>query len=93
MSSSSPAARSPSTRWQFMSILPAGSVTRRDGVLDIAAHTPRNANPPDLGPKGYFAQASDDRKGGKGTTKLHSASRAIVPRIIRADALCHSGTR
>lgn len=57
-----------------MSILPAGSVTRRDGVLDIAAHTPRNANPPDLGPKGYFAQASDDRKGAKGTTKLHSAS-------------------
>ncbi|GEM11055.1 jumonji domain containing protein [Rhodotorula toruloides] len=58
--------------WQdFMSILPAGSITRRDGVLDIAAHTPRNANPPDLGPKGYFAQASDDRKGGKGTTKLH----------------------
>ncbi|BGP35451.1 hypothetical protein JCM10296v2_007289 [Rhodotorula toruloides] len=61
--------------WEdFMSILPAGSVTRRDGVLDIAAHTPRNANPPDLGPKGYFAQASDDRKGAKGTTKLHTVN-------------------
>ncbi|BGO95711.1 hypothetical protein NBRC10512_007409 [Rhodotorula toruloides] len=61
--------------WEdFMSILPAGSITRRDGVLDIAAHTPRNANPPDLGPKGYFAQASDDRKGAKGTTKLHTVN-------------------
>ena len=40
-----------------MDILPAGSVTRRDGVLNISAHTPVNANPPDLGPKGASAAA------------------------------------
>lgn len=57
-----------------MAILPAGSTTRRDGILDIASHTPVSANPPDLGPKGYFSQASDDRPSGSGSTKLHSMS-------------------
>ncbi|BGP58226.1 hypothetical protein JCM8202_003599 [Rhodotorula sphaerocarpa] len=61
--------------WEdFMAILPAGSVTRRDGVLDIAAHQPAAANPPDLGPKGYFSQTSDDRPGGTGSTKLHTVN-------------------
>ncbi|GAA5868488.1 hypothetical protein JCM3774_005395 [Rhodotorula dairenensis] len=61
--------------WEdFMAILPAGSTTRRDGVLDIAAHTPASANPPDLGPKGYFSQTSDDRPGGSGSTKLHTVN-------------------
>ncbi|KAG0666858.1 hypothetical protein C6P46_003568 [Rhodotorula mucilaginosa] len=55
----------------FMAILPAGSTTRRDGILDIASHMPVAANPPDLGPKGYFSQTSDDRPGGSGSTKLH----------------------
>ena len=59
---------------QFMAILPAGSTTRRDGILDIASHTPVLANPPDLGPKGYFSQTSDDRPGGSGSTKQHSMS-------------------
>lgn len=54
--------------------LPVGSVTRRDGVLNIAAHTPLNSNPPDLGPKGYFSEVSNDSPGGQGSTKLHSAS-------------------
>ena len=55
-----------------MSILPVGSVTRRDGVLNISTHTPKNANPPDLGPKGYFSEISDDQEDGQGSTKLHS---------------------
>ncbi|KAL8291384.1 hypothetical protein RQP46_002362 [Phenoliferia psychrophenolica] len=57
----------------YMRALPVGHVTRRDGVLNIAAHTPTNANPPDLGPKGYFSQVSDDKEGGQGSTKLHNA--------------------
>ncbi|KAI5478095.1 jumonji domain containing protein [Pseudohyphozyma bogoriensis] len=56
----------------FMSALPAPFVTRRDGVLNVAAHTPINANPPDLGPKGYFSERSDDGPGGSGSTKLHT---------------------
>ncbi|KWU45574.1 hypothetical protein RHOSPDRAFT_16401, partial [Rhodotorula sp. JG-1b] len=61
--------------WEdFMAILPAGSTTRRDGILDIASHTPVLANPPDLGPKGYFSQTSDDRPGGSGSTKLHTVN-------------------
>ncbi|SCZ90639.1 BZ3500_MvSof-1268-A1-R1_Chr1-3g02118 [Microbotryum saponariae] len=55
----------------FMSLLPMGSMTRRDGVLNLAAHAPSNSNPPDLGPKGYFSEESDDRPGGQGSTKLH----------------------
>lgn len=53
-------------------MLPIGAVTRRDGVLNISTHTPKNANPPDLGPKGYFSEISDDTEGGQGSTKLHS---------------------
>ncbi|GAA6059554.1 hypothetical protein JCM10212_000610 [Sporobolomyces blumeae] len=61
--------------WQdFMSMIPVGSVTRRDGVLNISTHTPQNANPPDLGPKGYFSEISDDREGGQGSTKLHTVN-------------------
>ncbi|GAA6039189.1 hypothetical protein JCM8097_000461 [Rhodosporidiobolus ruineniae] len=55
----------------FMQLLPAGSVTRRDGVLNLSAHSPPNSNPPDLGPKGYFSHISDDKEGGWGSTKLH----------------------
>lgn len=55
----------------FQNAIPCGFVTRRDGVLNIAAHMPHNANPPDLGPKGYFSQTSDDNPGGQGSTKLH----------------------
>lgn len=57
-----------------MNSLPFGSVTRRDGVLNVAAHYPTNANPPDLGPKGYFSEISDDEPGGNGSTKLHMVS-------------------
>ncbi|POY75518.1 hypothetical protein BMF94_1420 [Rhodotorula taiwanensis] len=61
--------------WEdFMSILPAGCVTRRDGALDFAAHMPAAANPPDLGPKGYFSQISDAMPGGAGSTKLHTVN-------------------
>ncbi len=59
---------------QYMNSLPFGSVTRRDGVLNVAAHYPTNANPPDLGPKGYFSEISDDEPGGNGSTKLHMVS-------------------
>ncbi|KAM0747833.1 hypothetical protein T439DRAFT_328506 [Meredithblackwellia eburnea MCA 4105] len=58
----------------YIKSLPAGHVTRRDGVLNIAAHTPTNANPPDLGPKGYFSETSDDGPGGQGSTKLHTVN-------------------
>ncbi|GAA5965164.1 hypothetical protein JCM21900_004625 [Sporobolomyces salmonicolor] len=61
--------------WEdFMNQVPIGSVTRRDGVLNISSHTPHNANPPDLGPKGYFSQVSDDAEGGMGSTKLHTVN-------------------
>ncbi|GAA6013112.1 hypothetical protein JCM10207_006176 [Rhodosporidiobolus poonsookiae] len=61
--------------WEdFMAVLPAGSITRRDGVLNISSHTPGNANPPDLGPKGYFSHISDDHEGGMGSTKLHTVN-------------------
>ncbi|GAA5833615.1 hypothetical protein JCM3766R1_002590 [Sporobolomyces carnicolor] len=61
--------------WQdFNQMLPMGSVTRRDGVLNISTHTPPNANPPDLGPKGYFSEFSDDTSGGQGSTKLHTVN-------------------
>lgn len=73
---------------QFMAILPAGSVTRRDGVLDIAAHQPAAANPPDLGPKGYFSQTSDDRPGGTGSTKLHSAFKRCFFFFMLSTNLC-----
>lgn len=53
-----------------MNAIPVGSVTRRDGVLNIAAHVAVNSNPPDIGPKGYFSEACDPN--GSGTTKLHS---------------------
>ncbi|GAA5844186.1 hypothetical protein JCM9279_001720 [Rhodotorula babjevae] len=58
----------------FMDILPAGSITRRDGVLNVSAHVPVNANPPDLGPKGYFSEISDDGEGGNGSTRLHTVN-------------------
>ncbi|GAA5904265.1 hypothetical protein JCM8208_006820 [Rhodotorula glutinis] len=58
----------------FMDVLPAGSITRRDGALNISAHVPVNANPPDLGPKGYFSEISDDGEGGNGSTKLHTVN-------------------
>lgn len=64
---------------KFMSALPAGIVTRRDGPLNIAAHSPINSNVPDLGPKGYWSQISNDAPGGQGSTKLHSTS-VEVPR-------------
>jgi hypothetical protein len=35
-----------------MNAIPAGSITRRDGVLNLSSHSPLNSNPPDLGPKG-----------------------------------------
>lgn len=54
-----------------MNTIPVPSVTRRDGVLNLAAHVPTNWNPPDLGPKGYFSEISYDTKGGSGSTKLH----------------------
>ncbi|KAK4703289.1 hypothetical protein P7C70_g2928, partial [Phenoliferia sp. Uapishka_3] len=69
----------PSLFKDYMRAIPVGEVTRRDGVLNIAAHTPLNANPPDLGPKGYFSQASDDSEGGQGSTKLHSDGKLSVP--------------
>ncbi|GAA5907064.1 uncharacterized protein JCM6883_006127 [Sporobolomyces salmoneus] len=71
--------------WQdFNQMLPMGDVTRRDGVLNISTHTPHNANPPDLGPKGYFSEVSDDTPGGQGSTKLHMVR--IAQFVISRDA-------
>lgn len=58
-----------------MNAIPVGAVTRRDGVMNIAAHAATNSNPPDLGPKGYFSQVSDPE--GSGTTKLHSRTSSL----------------
>ncbi|GAA5875106.1 hypothetical protein JCM16303_005011 [Sporobolomyces ruberrimus] len=79
----------------FMNMLPIGSVTRRDGVLNISTHTPHNANPPDLGPKGYFSEISDDTEGGQGSTKLHSdlsISLFLIPQASLTFVLAHSGS-
>lgn len=57
-----------------MNAIPVPSVTRRDSVLNIAAHAALNSNPPDLGPKGYFSDISYDNANGSGSTKLHSES-------------------
>lgn len=78
-----------------MNMLPIGSVTRRDGVLNISTHTPHNANPPDLGPKGYFSEISDDTEGGQGSTKLHSdlsISLFLIPQASLTFVLAHSGS-
>lgn len=72
-----------------MATLPAGSVTRRDGVLNISTHTPQNANPPDLGPKGYFSEISDDREDGQGSTKLHSQSKFLSRSVINVLTSLH----
>ncbi|GAA5912988.1 hypothetical protein JCM5296_000789 [Sporobolomyces johnsonii] len=75
--------------WQdFMNQVPIGSVTRRDGVLNISSHTPHNANPPDLGPKGYFSQVSDDAEGGMGSTKLHTVNLLLW---ASEDSQCQAG--
>jgi hypothetical protein len=67
---------------QYINSIPFGAVTRLDGVLNVAAHYPTNANPPDLGPKGYFSEISDDEPGGNGSTKLHMVSR-LVPHFTK----------
>jgi hypothetical protein len=72
---------------QFMNAIPVGSVTRRDGVLNIAAHVAVNSNPPDIGPKGYFSEACDPN--GSGTTKLHSKDNPSCYPFVDINSLSH----
>lgn len=57
----------------FANAVPIPNYTRRDGVLNVAAHFPINpgAVSPDLGPKMYNAFESSEQCGGKGSTRLH----------------------
>ncbi|KDQ12709.1 hypothetical protein BOTBODRAFT_408594 [Botryobasidium botryosum FD-172 SS1] len=55
----------------FSRAVPIPNYTRRDGVLNIAAHFPVNAVAPDIGPKMYNAFESDEGPGGQGSTRLH----------------------
>ncbi|KDQ07139.1 hypothetical protein BOTBODRAFT_39064 [Botryobasidium botryosum FD-172 SS1] len=55
----------------FSGAVPVPNYTRRDGVLNIAAHFPSNALAPDIGPKMYNAFESDEGPGGQGSTRLH----------------------
>jgi len=57
--------------------------------LNISTHTPQNANPPDLGPKGYFSEISDDREDGQGSTKLHSQSKFLSRSYINVLTTLH----
>ncbi|KAG8909155.1 hypothetical protein FRC00_010634, partial [Tulasnella sp. 408] len=57
----------------FAEAVPVPNYTRRDGVLNLAAHYPTNkeAVVPDIGPKMYNAFESSELAGGKGSTRLH----------------------
>ncbi|KDQ06066.1 hypothetical protein BOTBODRAFT_75091, partial [Botryobasidium botryosum FD-172 SS1] len=55
----------------FSRAVPIPNYTRRDGVLNMAAHFPSNAVAPDIGPKMYNAFESDEGPGGQGSTWLH----------------------
>ncbi|KAF8748317.1 hypothetical protein RHS01_10922 [Rhizoctonia solani] len=55
----------------FMKALPVPNYTRRDGILNLAAHFATNAIAPDLGPKMYNAFTSSEGPGGQGSTRLH----------------------
>lgn len=57
----------------FAEAVPVPNYTRRDGVLNLAAHYPTNpeAVVPDIGPKMYNAFESSELPGGKGSTRLH----------------------
>lgn len=57
----------------FAEAVPVPNYTRRDGVLNLAAHYPINeeAVVPDIGPKMYNAFESSELPGGKGSTRLH----------------------
>ncbi|TRM68546.1 hypothetical protein BD626DRAFT_482072 [Schizophyllum amplum] len=55
----------------FMDAVPIPSYIRRDGVMNISSHFPKNTIAPDLGPKMYNAQASTICAGSKGSTRLH----------------------
>ena len=56
-----------------MQAVPIPNYTRRDGILNVAAHFPTNegAIVPDIGPKMYNAFESSELPGGKGSTRLH----------------------
>lgn len=57
----------------FADAVPVPNYTRRDGVLNLAAHYPTNPEVvvPDIGPKMYNAFESSELPGGKGSTRLH----------------------
>ncbi|KAG9017653.1 hypothetical protein FRB90_000349 [Tulasnella sp. 427] len=57
----------------FLEALPVPNYTRRDGILNLAAHYPQNSGivVPDIGPKMYNAFESSEASGGKGSTRLH----------------------
>ncbi|KAG8935880.1 hypothetical protein FRC02_005879 [Tulasnella sp. 418] len=57
----------------FARAVPVPNYTRRDGILNLAAHFPTNADAvvPDIGPKMYNAFMSSELPGGNGSTRLH----------------------
>ena len=57
---------------QFIDSVPFPEIACPHGPRNLAAHAPLNSTPPDLGPKGYWSQTSNDFIDGKGSTMLHS---------------------
>ncbi|EGG04251.1 uncharacterized protein MELLADRAFT_108548 [Melampsora larici-populina 98AG31] len=55
----------------FQKAVPMGESTRRDGLKNLTAHFPMNANIPDIGPKMYIAMQTSDQSGSSGSTGLH----------------------
>jgi len=68
----------------FQNIVPAPTYTRRDGVLNLVSHFPKNTIAPDVGPKMYNALATDEKPGTLGTTKLHMDMADAVNIMVHA---------
>lgn len=69
----------------FSHAVPAPDYIRRDGVLNLASHFPKNAVAPDIGPKMYNAQASRGESGGSGSTRLHMDMADAINVMIHAE--------
>ncbi|KAJ7175655.1 Clavaminate synthase-like protein [Mycena filopes] len=67
------AAKFPELSDDFNKGVPVPNYVRRDGVLNISSHFPKDFVPPDLGPKMYNAYGNPQQTGpdSEGSTKLH----------------------
>ncbi|CAH7684276.1 hypothetical protein PPACK8108_LOCUS18362 [Phakopsora pachyrhizi] len=58
----------------FQNAIPIRDVTSRQGILNIAAHFPTNANVPDLGPKMYIAMNNSKDKSQSGYSEFNGST-------------------